>query len=140
MTIDKPARLLARESVSIREEADILTARRQVREAAVQLEFGNLGMTRAVTAASELARNTLIHGGGGTMQMNTWATPTRRGIELVFEDQGKGIEDIERAMTDGFTTGNGMGLGLSGSKRLMDEFEIASSPGQGTRVRVVIWS
>lgn len=139
-TTHDSAHLLACDSVAIREEADILTARRQVREAAIRLGFGNLGMTRVVTAASELARNTLIHGGGGKMQLSTWAKQASQGIELLFEDQGKGIADIEQAMTDGFTTGSGMGLGLSGSKRLMDEFEIASSPGQGTRVKVAIWS
>jgi len=93
-----------------------------------------------VTAASELGRNTLIHGGGGTMRLETFVENDRRGLRLTFEDKGPGIPDIEQAMSDGFTTKGGLGLGLGGSKRLVDEFEVVSRVGEGTRVTATRWT
>lgn len=127
------------ESVPVREEADLLLVRRLVRERATELGFGILDLTKIVTAASELSRNTLIHGGGGTMQLEMIVEQNRRGLRLTFEDQGLGIADLEQAMTDGFTTKRGMGLGLGGSKRLVNEFEVASRVGGGTKVIVTRW-
>jgi serine/threonine-protein kinase RsbT len=129
-----------RETLPIRQEPDVMKARRLVGRCAKELGLGNLGQTRAVTAASELARNTLIHGGGGTMLLETVARLDQRGLQLTFEDEGAGIADIEQAMQDGYTTGGGLGLGLSGSRRLMDDFEIESVVDQGTRVKVTIWT
>ena len=132
-------RLLRSETVPMRTEGDILLARRLVRECATEFGFGILDLTKIVTAASELGRNTLIHGGGGTMLLEILAENERRGVRLTFEDTGPGIADIERAMTNGFTTKRGLGLGLGGSKRLVDQFEIASRVGEGTRVAVTRW-
>jgi serine/threonine-protein kinase RsbT len=120
-------------------ESDILLARRLVRERAAEIGLGVLDLTKIVTAASELARNTVIHGGGGTMLLVTLVDDERRGVRLTFEDKGPGIADLEQAMTDGFTTKGGMGLGLGGSKRLVDEFEVVSRVGEGTRVTVTRW-
>jgi serine/threonine-protein kinase RsbT len=92
-----------------------------------------------VTAASELARNTVVYGGGGTLQLEAVVEGARRGLRLVFEDQGPGIDDIDLALTDGYTTGGGMGLGLSGAKRLSNEFSIASEKGKGTRIMIARW-
>jgi serine/threonine-protein kinase RsbT len=127
------------ETVHVRTESDIVLARRLVRERATEIGFGLLDLTKIVTAASELARNTVIHGGGGTMVVETFVEEQRRGVRLTFEDQGCGIADLERAMTDGFTTRAGLGLGLGGSKRLVDEFEVVSRAGEGTRVTVTRW-
>ena len=127
------------ELVSVATEADLLLVRGLVRERAMELGFGALDLTKIVTAASELGRNTLIHGGGGTMLVETIADDTRRGLRLTFEDQGPGIADVEQAMKDGFTTNRGMGLGLGGSKRLVNEFELVSLAGEGTRVTVAKW-
>jgi serine/threonine-protein kinase RsbT len=112
--------------------------RRRVREAAARTGLSLVDQTKLVTAASELARNTLIYGGGGTMQLETLNGP-RLGVRLIFVDEGPGIPDLELALRDGFTTGSGLGLGLSGSKRLVNEFEIDSKVGQGTRVAVTRW-
>src|SRR5689334_20823611 len=120
------------EVVPIRSSADIVLARQKVRAWATQLTFNLVDQTKIVTAASELARNTLDHGGGGSMTMEIINNGIRNGLRLIFEDQGPGIPDIQRAMHDGFSTGTGMGLGLSGSRRLVNEFEIASNPGKGT--------
>lgn len=128
------------ESLPVREEADLLLARRLVRERATELGFGILDLTKIVTAASELGRNTLIHGGGGTMLLEILVEPDRRGVRLTFEDQGPGIADLAQAMTDGFTTRSGMGLGLGGSKRLVNEFELVSRVGHGTKVIVTRWT
>lgn len=128
------------ESLPVREEADLLLVRRLVRERATELGFGILDLTKIVTAASELGRNTLIHGGGGTMLLEIIVEPNRRGIRLTFEDQGPGIADLAQAMTDGFTTRSGMGLGLGGSKRLVNDFELVSRVGQGTKVIVTRWT
>jgi serine/threonine-protein kinase RsbT len=128
------------ETLPLREESDILLVRQCVRQCATGLGFGVLDQTKLVTAASELARNTLIHGGGGKMLLEVFVTNDRRGVRLTFEDEGPGIADLEQAMTDGFTTKGGLGLGLSGSKRLVDEFEIVSRVGEGTRVTVMHWT
>lgn len=123
----------------IRTEGDVVAARQAVRGWAVEAGFSLIDQTKLVTAASELARNTLVHGGGGAMRMELLSQAGRRGIRLVFEDQGPGIADVERALRDGYTTGSGMGLGLGGSRRLVNEFDIATETGQGTRVTVIKW-
>jgi serine/threonine-protein kinase RsbT len=128
------------ETLPVRERSDILLVRQVVRECATELGFSVLDRTKLLTAASELARNMLIHGGGGTMLLETFMENDRRGLRLTFEDQGPGIADIEQAMTNGFTTKGGMGLGLGGSKRLVDEFEVVSRVGEGTRVTATRWT
>lgn len=113
--------------------------RRRVRERAVAIGLSLVDQTKIVTAASELGRNTIQYGGGGQARISVAVNGTARGLSLQFADQGPGIADIELALTDGFTTGDGLGLGLSGARRLCDEFEIQSQPGQGTRVTIVRW-
>ena len=127
------------ETRPIRAAEDVVQARQVARQWAVEAGFSLVDQTKIVTAASELARNTLVYGGGGTMRVDAITAGGRRGLRLVFEDKGPGIEDIERAMQDGYTTGNGLGLGLSGAKRLANEFEIWSRVGEGTRVTIVRW-
>lgn len=117
----------------------VVLVRQAVRQRAVELGFSLVDQTKIVTAASELARNTLIHGGGGSARIEVVQQGTRRGIRLTFEDRGPGIPDIEKAMTDGYTTGGGLGLGLSGAKRLSNEFSIASTVGEGTRIVIARW-
>ncbi len=131
---------LRSETLPVREASDLLLVRQFVRERATELKFSALDQTKLLTAASELGRNTLLHGGGGTMRLETLARDDRRGLRLTFEDRGPGIADIDRAMTSGFTTKGGMGLGLGGSKRLVDEFEIVSRVGEGTRVTATRWT
>ena len=126
------------ETISIHSDEDVVRARQAVRQWAVDLGFRLVDQTKVVTAASELARNTLIHGGGGTMQLVSLQQNARRGLQLTFEDKGPGIPDVSQAMMNGYTTGSGLGLGLGGAKRLSSEFEITSSP-EGTRVRIVRW-
>ena len=126
------------EQLPIRAEDDVVRIRQACREWSIELGFTLVEQTKVVTAASEIARNTLEYGGGGTMQLDELRDGLRHGVRLVFEDQGPGIADIAQAMTDGFTSGGGMGLGLGGTKRLVDEFEISSSPG-GTRVSITKW-
>jgi serine/threonine-protein kinase RsbT len=123
------------ETLPLAAEADVVAARRRVRDASIRLGFSLVDQTKIVTAASELARNTIIYGGGGEMHLET-LNGTRTGLRLVFEDRGPGIPDVDMALRDGFTTGSGLGLGLGGAKRLANEFEIASKPGQGTRVTI----
>ena len=118
---------------------DVVAVRQAVRQRAVDLGFNLVDQTKIVTAASELARNTLQYGGGGTLRIEEVIQGSRRGLRLVFEDNGPGITNIELAMKDGYTTGNGLGLGLSGAKRLSSEFDIHSRPGEGTRVTIVRW-
>lgn len=127
------------EALGIRSTEDIVSVRQAVRKKSVALGLGLVDQTKFVTAASELARNTLDYGGGGTVQIEVVRYERKTGIRLVFEDQGPGIAEIEQAMTDGFSTGSGMGLGLSGAKRLSHEFEIWSQPGEGTRVSILRW-
>jgi serine/threonine-protein kinase RsbT len=132
-------RVLNSESLEIRTSEDVVAVRQAVRKKAVSLGFGLVEQTKVVTASSELARNTLDHGGGGTARLEILENDRRSGLRLVFEDQGPGIADIEQALADGFKTGGGMGLGLGGSKRLAHEFEIESQPGAGTKVSIVRW-
>ncbi len=131
---------LRSESIPVRKDSDILLVRQLVRERAVEAGFGILNQTKILTAASELGRNTVIHGEGGKMLIEGVERNGRRGLRLTFEDEGPGIADLALAMTDGFTTKRGLGLGLSGSKRLVDEFEVVSSVGEGTRVSVTKWA
>jgi serine/threonine-protein kinase RsbT len=132
-------RVVSAESMQIRTSDDIVLVRQAVRKKSIALGFGLVDQTKVVTASSELARNTLDYGGGGTALLELIENGTRSGLKLTFEDQGPGIPDIDQALTDGYTTGNGMGLGLSGAKRLSNEFEIWSKPGEGTRVSILRW-
>ncbi|HEV2633580.1 MAG TPA: ATP-binding protein [Actinocrinis sp.] len=118
----------------------LVQARQVVRSLAQECRLSLVEQTKLITAASELARNTLIYGGGGTMSAALVDRAGRRGVRLEFADQGPGIADLELALTDGWTSGSGLGLGLSGSRRLVDEFEIATEPGAGTTVTVVKWA
>ncbi|HST77740.1 MAG TPA: anti-sigma regulatory factor [Verrucomicrobiae bacterium] len=130
---------LKRETIPIQNSSDVVLARQKVRQWAQELRFTLVDQTKLVTAASELARNTLDHGKGGHMIIDVVENLARTGLQLVFEDRGPGIPDIQAALRDGFTTGTGMGLGLGGSKRLVSDFDIQSQPGQGTRITVVRW-
>jgi serine/threonine-protein kinase RsbT len=132
-------KILGSESLPLNSSEDVVIVRQTVRKKAVAMGFGLVDQTKFVTASSELARNTLDYGGGGTVQIEIVENGRRSGIRLVFEDHGPGIADIEQALTDGFTSGGGMGLGLGGAKRLSNEFEIWSQPGEGTRVSIVRW-
>lgn len=123
----------------IQAEDDVVRARQLVRKRAQELRFSLVDQTKLVTAASELARNTLVHGGGGEMVLEVLDGPGRSGIRLEFTDSGPGIADIPLALTDGYTTGTGLGLGLSGARRLVNEFDVRSAPGAGTCVTVVKW-
>ena len=123
----------------IQTESDIVLVRQQVRLQVVALGFGLVDQTKMITAASELARNTLIYGGGGTARFEILRMGVRVGLRVTFEDQGPGIPDIEMALRDGYTTGHGLGLGLSGARRLVNEFAIDSQVGVGTRVSVTKW-
>ncbi len=123
----------------IHSSEDVVLVRQAVRARSVELGFSLVDQTKLVTAASELARNALEHGGGGVMRLDVIDEGGRRSIRLTFEDQGPGIADIQQAMKDGFTTGSGLGLGLGGAKRLSNEFEISSARGQGTRVTITRW-
>lgn len=127
------------ETLEIRSSADVVLVRQAVRQFAVESGFGLVDQTKIVTAASELARNTLDYGGGGTVKLEALQDGLKRGLKLTFEDQGPGIPDIELALKDGFTTGGGLGMGLGGTRRLVSEFEIDSSVGKGTRVTIVRW-
>ncbi|MEV5321035.1 anti-sigma regulatory factor [Streptomyces sp. NPDC052687] len=120
-------------------DADLAWVRQEVRQAAAAIGFGLVQQTKLVTAASELARNTLVHGGGGYMEMWLMQDGRTRGLRLSFVDSGPGIRDIELAMTDGYSTGGGLGLGLSGAKRLVQELVVESRPGHGTTVTVTDW-
>jgi serine/threonine-protein kinase RsbT len=123
----------------IRTSEDIVLVRTAVRQAALHLKFGLVDQTKLVTAASEIARNTLIYGKGGDVLIEP-VQAVKSGLRLVFTDQGPGIPDIERALTDGYTTGGGMGLGLGGTRRLVDDFKIVSAPNEGTTISITKWS
>jgi serine/threonine-protein kinase RsbT len=120
-------------------EEDVVRVRKATRLAAVDCGLSLVDQTKIVTAASELARNTLNYGGGGQVVLESVESDGRRGVRVVFEDQGPGIADLNLALTDGYTTGGGLGLGLSGAKRLCNEFDVDSRPGEGTRVTIIRW-
>jgi serine/threonine-protein kinase RsbT len=127
------------EVVPVRSEHDIVLARQTVRKVAQDIGFGIVDQTKIVTAASELARNTVVYGRGGEMRWETLQDGNRKGLRLHFVDEGPGIKDVAQALTDGWTSGSGLGLGLSGAKRLVNEFEIETAPGRGTRVTITRW-
>jgi serine/threonine-protein kinase RsbT len=127
------------DALPLKSEQDIVLARQAVRKFTQELGFSLVEQTKMVTAASEIARNTVIYGGGGTVRWEMLLDGARKGLRLRFEDQGPGIADVEQAMTDGWTSGTGMGMGLSGAKRLVNEFEIDTRPGAGTRVTLTRW-
>lgn len=131
---------IAREaSLPIRSQEDVVIVRQAVRAAAVEIGLSLIDQTKVVTAASELARNTLVHGGGGTARIEQLENSGRRGLRLSFEDRGPGIADIDRALSDGYSSGSGLGLGLGGAKRLSSEFSIRSELGKGTSVAITRW-
>lgn len=130
--------VVSTETIPLASEPDVVMVRRRVREVSAQLKFSLVDQTKVVTAASELARNTLIYGGGGSLSLETLNGP-RTGLRLTFEDTGPGIPDIPLALRDGYTTGTGLGLGLGGAKRLVDEFDIVSKIGEGTKVTITRW-
>jgi serine/threonine-protein kinase RsbT len=131
--------VIGEETLPVRTDSEIVVVRQRVRNWAAQLGFGLVDQTKIVTAASELARNVLVHGGGGSAQIQALNDGSRRGLKLTFEDRGPGIPDVSLAMRDGYSTGGGLGLGLSGAKRLSNEFELESKPGAGTRVTITRW-
>jgi serine/threonine-protein kinase RsbT len=126
-------------SIDITVDQDVVRVRQAMRSLAVSAALTLVDQTKVVTAASELARNTLIHGGGGSAALEIVDGARSRGVRVTFIDEGPGIADLDLALTDGFSTGNGLGLGLSGARRLVDEFDIDSSPGKGTRVTITKW-
>lgn len=127
------------ERFALQSEADIVAARQAVRQQAIRLSFSIVDQTKIVTAASELARNAVVHGGGGQMRIERVQNGARVGMRVTFEDRGPGIPDVALAMRDGFTTGTGLGLGLGGAKRLVNEFDIESAAGKGTRITITRW-
>src|SRR5262245_91854 len=131
--------VLRAETRLIHSAEDIVKVRQAVREWAVELKLSLVDQTKIVTAASEIARNTLDYGGGGTVRLEALNDADRRGLRLTFEDKGPGIADIPQAMRDGYTSGGGLGLGLGGARRLSNEFDIVSHPGEGTRVTLTRW-
>jgi serine/threonine-protein kinase RsbT len=133
MTVENPSEL------RLTSQDDVVAVRQAVRALAIQLGFTLVNQTKMVTAASELARNTVVHGGGGSARIETVSENGRTGLRLTVEDTGPGISDVERAMRDGYTTGSGLGLGLGGAKRLSSHFQIFSTPGKGTRVTIIRW-
>ncbi len=128
-----------RVTLRLRSDEDVVGLRKQVRERAVAIALSLVDQTKLVTAASELARNTIKYGGGGEAHLDDLSDGVRKGISLIFVDAGPGIADIENALRDGFTTGGGLGLGFGGSRRLVDEFEVDSRPGEGTAVLIIKW-
>ena len=126
------------ESLPVRESRHVVDVRQAVRRWSSDLGFSLVDQTKLVTAASELARNMVDYGGGGQVTIDPMDGP-RRGLKIVFEDKGPGIADVSLALQQGYTTGTGLGLGLGGAKRLVNEFDIQSAPGQGTRVTIVRW-
>lgn len=127
------------ETLDIRSSADVVAVRQAARALAERTGLSLVDQTKLVTAASELARNTLDYGGGGTVRLEALENGARRGVRLVFEDKGPGIPDVSQALKDGFTTGTGLGLGLGGARRLVNDFAIESTPGEGTRVTIARW-
>lgn len=131
--------VLKDETASINSSSDIVKVRQLVRDWAISMGFSLVEQTKIVTAASELARNALDYGGGGQVRLEVLQNELRRGLKVTFVDEGPGITDLEQALKDGFSTGTGMGLGLSGAKRLVNEFEIDSAAGRGTKVSITRW-
>ena len=129
----------AGQRIAVVSDQDVVRVRQLVRTVAVAVKLSLVDQTKLVTAASELARNTLVYGGGGTVEIGRVENGRRSGIQIVFVDQGPGIADIDLALTDGYTTGAGLGLGLSGARRLVDEFDIQTAVGQGTSITVTKW-
>jgi len=127
------------ERIEVGTDQDVVRVRQLVRTVAVSVKLSLVDQTKLVTAASELARNTLVYGGGGTVEVDRVDNGRRQGIRIVFADRGPGIADLDLALTDGYTTGNGLGLGLSGARRLVDEFAIDTAVGRGTTVTVTKW-
>ena len=132
-------RVAKTEALSVRTAAEVVGVRHLVRKLAVELGLSLVEQTKVVTAASELARNMIDYGGGGTMTAEALDDGIRKGLRLIFEDHGPGIPDLNAALRDGFTTGSGMGLGLGGAKRLSNEFDIKTAPGEGTKITIVRW-
>ncbi len=126
-------------ALPLRSDDDIVRARQTVRQWALELKFSLVDQTKIVTAASEIARNTVVHAGGGSVRLESLNDGPRHGLRLTFEDKGPGIANIEQAMTDGYTSGGGLGLGLGGAKRLSNEFSIESKVGEGTRIVLTRW-
>jgi len=133
------AQAIKSDRIPIRTSEDVVVVRQHVRRAAIEIGLSLVDQTKIVTAASEIARNTLVHGGGGWADIEVVQQFGRSGVRAIFEDNGPGIPDIARAMTDGYTTANGLGLGLGGSKRLSNDFDIQSTPGKGTRIMLLRW-
>jgi serine/threonine-protein kinase RsbT len=127
------------ERIAVSTDQDVVRVRQLVRTVAVAVKLSLVDQTKLVTAASELARNTLVYGGGGTVEIARLDNGRRNGIRIVFADEGPGIPDLDLALTDGYTTGGGLGLGLSGARRLVDEFQIDTAVGQGTSITVIKW-
>jgi len=132
-------RVMQERTFPILSDTDVVAARLGVRDWAREIGLSVLDLTKVVTAASELARNALIHGGGGTMQLQVVEQAGRKGLRATFSDRGPGIPEIDLAMQDGYTSGGGMGIGLPGAKRLVNEFALATEPGGGTSVTILRW-
>jgi serine/threonine-protein kinase RsbT len=130
----------ARAALPVRSDVDLMAVREAARAAAAEAGFSLVNQTKLVTAVSELARNAVVHGGGGEVSVDPVQRGTLRGVRLVVSDRGPGIADIAEALTDGHTTGHGLGLGLGGARRLVDDFSIDSAPGQGTTVTIAMWA
>jgi serine/threonine-protein kinase RsbT len=127
------------ETLNIRSSADVVSVRQAARALSERVGLSLVDQTKLVTAASELARNTIDYGGGGTVRLDLVENGVRRGVRLTFEDQGPGIPDVQLALKDGYTSGGGLGLGLGGARRLVNDFAIESSPGAGTRIMIARW-
>ena len=139
MAMGKKVPVEASETMPVTTSDDVVRVRQAVRTQAVKAGFSLVDQTKIITAASEIARNTVDYGGGGTLLVESVRESTRHGLRLTFTDQGPGIADLDRAMTDGYTTGHGLGLGLSGAKRLCNEFDVKSTPGSGTTITMARW-
>jgi len=139
MSVETPMLVETSETMPLRTSDDVVRVRQAVRARAVGAGFSLVDQTKIITAASEIARNTVDYGGGGDLLIEVLRNGARRGVRLTFTDQGPGIADLGRAMTDGYTSGKGLGLGLSGAKRLSNEFDISSTPGHGTKVTLARW-
>jgi serine/threonine-protein kinase RsbT len=138
--MDSTVSVVSQETHQITSDADVVRVRQSVRNLAVAANLSLVDQTKLVTAASELARNTLVYGGGGRVTVEVVSAGVKRGVRAAFSDDGPGISDVALALTDGWTSGTGLGLGLSGARRLVDDFELRSDPGTGTVVQVVKWT